>query len=398
MRIALFAAFICLAVASPSTRQVQHLNHPQRIPGEFLVLLKTPSVNRVSYAGAVAEKISKISSKISIVKSFTNLRTPIFLVKTTQESEINQLFQLHEVDVIESNVVEQMIQQCTTQSTGSQLWGLSRVSSRDLPNFSGATFSHKVGDGAGVKVYVLDTGIRLTHNDFGGRAIFGTNTVGGSDNDNNGHGTHCAGTVLGTQYGVAKGATAVAVKCLGDGGTAPWSAVIDGVNWAVGDINSGSERGVLSMSLGGGGNSVLDSAVNSAVADGIPVVTASGNNGGDACNNSPGRATGTINVGNTDNSDRLNLGSNWGTCVDILAPGTNILSASHLSDSGSRLLTGTSMACPHVAGLVAAYLAKNPSATPAAAKNFVRSTATPDKIDTLGRDGIPNLLMYSVCQ
>ena len=399
MKVALFLTFVCLAAAAPQVRQVQNLDYPARIPGEFLIVLHKPATKGINfrYATQVSDKIAAISSKITILNLFTNLESPILHVKTSDDAVMSQLFALDEIDTIGVNAEEQMIEQCSSQNTGSSLWGLSRVSSRAAPSYGSATFSYSSSDGAGVRIYVQDTSIRLTHQDFGGRAVFGANFVGGSDADNNGHGTHCAGTAMGATYGVSKAATVVAVKVLGDSGSGSWAGIINGLDWMVGDVQSRGVRGVGSLSLGGGANSATDSAVNSADAAGIPVVVAAGNNNGNACNNSPGRATGAITVGSTDISDNLSSFSNWGTCVAILAPGSSILSASHLSDSGSRTLSGTSMACPHVAGLVANYLSDNPSASPAQVKSYLSSSASPNYINLRGTSGTPNLLMYSSC-
>jgi len=189
----------------------------------------------------------------------------------------------------------------------------------------------------------------------------------------------------------------VAVKVLGDNGSGATSGIVAGLDWMVGDVQTRGVRGVGSMSLGGGANTALDSAVNSAVAANVPVVVAAGNSNGNACNYSPARAASAICVGATDNGDNLSSFSNWGTCVDILAPGSSILSASHLSDTGSRTLSGTSMACPHVAGWVATYLAANPNASPSQVMSALQSGASEDYINLRGTSGTPNLLQYSSC-
>ena len=190
MKIALFAAFVCLAAALPSMRQVQNMDHPDRIPGEFLIVLHRPAsrVSNLVYATKVASKIVSLAPKVTILNMFTNLMAPILHVKTTEEAAMNQLFQLDEIDAIDVDMFQHMIEQCGSQDTGSRIWGLSRTSSRALPDYSAAQFSYDQNDGSGVRVYIHDTSIRLTHNDFGGRAEFGANFVGGSNDDNNGHG------------------------------------------------------------------------------------------------------------------------------------------------------------------------------------------------------------------
>jgi len=399
MKIALVAAFLCLAAALPRVRQVQNLNNPNRVRGEFLVVLHPGVVkaDNAEYASAVAAKVTAISSKINVLKSFTNLKHPMLFVKTSDEAVMSQLFKLSEVSFIESNLYERMIEQCKSQDTTDVLWGLSRVGSKEQPEYETATYSYSSEDGNNVRVYVLDTSVRLTHNEFTNRGEMGHNAVGGSDDDNNGHGTHCAGTVLGTQYGVAKGGFVVAVKVLNDGGSGSTAQIVEGINWMIGDVAEKGVRGVASMSLGGFANSAMDQAVNDADEAGIPVVVAAGNSNGDACNYSPARASGAITVGSTDINDRLSSFSNHGTCVDILAPGSNILSAGIGDDDDTDTLSGTSMACPHVAGEVAAFLSENPEATPAEVKQHLDSSSTQDAIDLRGTSGTPNLLQYSSC-
>jgi len=375
------------------------LDHPDRIHGDYLVVLHAPAgrISNLQYTNNVVSKIAAIAPQISVASAFTNLRAPILHLKTSDDSVMSQLFQLDEVEIVEANLFQKMIEQCSSQNTGSRIWGLSRVSSVDAPNYSSATFSYSSSDGSGVRLYIHDTSIRLTHQDFTGRGEFGANFVGGSNDDNNGHGTHCAGTAGGTEFGVAKGATLVAVKVLGDSGSGSWDGIIAGLDWMVGDVQTRGVRGVASMSLGGGPVESVDSAVNSADAAGVPVVVAAGNSNGNACNYTPARATGAITVGATDSGENLSSFSNWGTCTNILAPGSSILSASHLSDTGSRTLSGTSMACPHVAGLVANYLSDNPNASTAEVKSYLSSSASPDKINLRGTSGTPNLLMYTSC-
>ena len=169
MKIALLFTFVCLAAALPRVRQVHNLNHPERVPGEFLIVLHAPAAKATNfmYATKVASKIAAISSKITILNSFTNLLAPILHVKTSDESVMSQLFALDEIDSIDVEMVQIMIEQCSSQSTGSRLWGLSRVGSRSQPNYGTATYSYSSSDGSGVRVYVLDTSIRTTHNDFG---------------------------------------------------------------------------------------------------------------------------------------------------------------------------------------------------------------------------------------
>ena len=246
-----------------------------------------------------------------------------------------------------------------------------------------------------MRVYVLDTGIRTTHNDFEGRSSFGFNSIGGGNNDVDGHGTHCAGTVMGGDFGVSKAAQSVAVKVLDDDGFGSTASIIAGMDWAVADNVSG--RKVISMSLGGPASSATDNAVASAVAANVPVVVAAGNELRNACLGSPARSPDAITVGATDSSDTLSWFSNYGTCVDILAPGSNILSAGNANDNAETSLSGTSMACPHVAGAAANYLSANPNASPAQVRSYLTSSAAANQIDLRGNNDTPNLLLQQSC-
>jgi len=278
-------------------------------------------------------------------------------------------------------------------------WGLDRVDERDLPLDS--VFDAK-GDGAGVHVYVLDTGIRTSHTDFGGRAIPTVETFSGrsrlcspSDrtcaNDRNGHGTHCAGTVAGAKFGVAKKAKVHAVKVLGDRGGGSTRTVLAGIDHV---IKRGAKPSVISMSLGGPGKSpASERVVNDATSKGITVVVAAGNENSDACNFSPAHIASAVTVGSSTSSDMRSGFSNWGSCLDLFAPGSSIKSAGHGSDRAEATLSGTSMACPHVSGAIALLLAQNPSKTPQQLTAELLQHATPSKI----RDakGSANELLFS---
>ena len=250
----------------------------------------------------------------------------------------------------------------TTQSNAT--WGLDRIDARS--GLSG-TFSY-LNDGTGVKAYIIDTGIRTTHADFGVRAVSGYDAVdGGTADDCNGHGTHVAGTVGGTAYGVAKGVTLVAVRVLDCGGSGSWSGVIAGMDWATADHVAGTPA-VANMSLGGGGNTSVDDATQRMINDGIATAVAAGNGNlagiaQDACKSSPARVADAITIGATDKTDTKTSWSNYGACVDFFAPGLGITSAWYTSDTATNTISGTSMATPHVAGVAALYLQSNPLAT-----------------------------------
>jgi subtilisin family serine protease len=241
-------------------------------------------------------------------------------------------------------VEENAIVRVADTQTPVPAWGLDRIDQRSVARDDRYHFATTA---AGVKAYVIDTGIRLTHQEFGGRAISGIDTVdGGPADDLNGHGTHVAGTLGGATYGVAKGVTLVAVRVLGADGTGTIGQVVQGVDWVTADHQAG-QMAVANMSLGAGPSTALDTAVANSITDGITYGVAAGNNqGGDACAKSPARVRPAITVGATTITDARASFSNIGLCLDVFAPGADILSAYHLSDTATRTLSGTSMATP----------------------------------------------------
>ncbi|KAK3376406.1 peptidase S8/S53 domain-containing protein [Lasiosphaeria ovina] len=271
-------------------------------------------------------------------------------------------------------------------------WGLGRISHRGRGN-SGYTYDTTAG--LGVRVYVIDTGVKTTHADFGGRAVWGANFVGGLNTDEYGHGTHVAATIAGTTYGVAKRATIVAVKVLDKNGVGSISGVIAGINWAVKDAkNRGvAKKAVINMSLGGGTSSALNAAVAAATNAGLTVVVAAGNNNGDASGISPASAPSAITVAAVEGTDYRAWFSNFGARVDLFAPGVSILSAYIGSNSATAYLSGTSMAAPHVAGLAAYFIAKEGLSGSTAVTNRILSAASVNYVSDV--KGSPNRLAYN---
>ena len=270
-------------------------------------------------------------------------------------------------------------------------WGIDRIDQRALPLSTTYTYSNT---GAGVKAYIIDTGIRFSHNEFGGRATSGFDAVdGGMADDCNGHGTHVAGTTGGSTYGVAKGVSLVAVRVLDCAGSGTTSGVIAGIDWVTSDHVAGASA-VANMSLGGGASTALDNAVTNSINDGVTYAIAAGNSNRDACKFSPARTPAAITVGATTTADARASYSNFGTCLDIFAPGSSITSSWYTSNTATNTISGTSMAAPHVAGVAALYLQGSPGASPVTVRNALVANATANVVTSAGR-GSPNLLLYT---
>lgn len=245
--------------------------------------------------------------------------------------------------------------------------------------------------GSGVTVYVIDTGIRITHKDFGGRASYGWDFVDNdaTAQDGNGHGTHVAGTIAGTTYGVAKKAKVVAVRVLDNAGAGTTSQVIAGIDWVT---RHARKPAVANLSLGGIHSAQLDAAVRNSIASGVTYTVAAGNDGQPAGQYSPADVKEAVTVGATDRTDARAAFSNFGPAVDLFAPGVSITSASYASDTGKATFSGTSMASPHAAGAAAVYLAGHPRATPAQVSAALVAGTVSGKVSGVGL-GSPDKLL-----
>jgi aqualysin 1 len=352
------------------------------VPGRYIVVFK----DSVDGPGAAAASIMQGSGG-QLHHTYTGALKGF--AATLPEAALQGIRNNPLVEYIEQDQSMSLNQVASPQNQAT--WGLDRIDQADRPLDTQYYFSQT---GAGVYAFILDTGVRADHVEFAGRMRPGYSPVkdGNGTNDCHGHGTHVAGTVAASTWGVAKGAWIVPVRVADCTGWTTWSNLIAGIDWVA---NSGLRPAVANISIGGTASSSLDSAVAGAVNKGVTIVVAAGNSNVDACGSSPARAASAITVGATSNADARASYSNYGSCVDIFAPGNGITSTYYSSSTASALMSGTSMASPHVAGVVALMLQANPTASPAAVTSALTSNATPNRLTSIGT-GSPNLLVYSM--
>src|SRR5690349_16665155 len=344
------------AAATPPDGVIDGAGEPGAISGSYIVTLK-PAAVAPSAVGSTAEALADRFGGAVKAAFTTSLRG--FSVRIT-EANAKRLAADPLVQSVEQDKKVSLLSATSTQSNPPS-WGLDRV---DQHTGLSNSYTYPASAGAGVTAYVLDTGIRITNTDFGGRASYGYDFV---DNDAiasdcHGHGTHVAGTIGGTKYGLAKNVHLVAVRVLDCSGYGSYAGIIAGINWVVAHKTGPA---VINMSIGGPASPALDSAVEGAVAAGVVVAVAAGNDNTDACTVSPARAPSALTVGATDQNDARAWFSNYGSCLDIFAPGVGITSDYYTSDTAFAGMNGTSMASPHVAGAAALILGEHPSDTPA---------------------------------
>ncbi len=353
----------------------------QIVPNQYIVVMRDMGDMR-----AQGDAVAAAQAAGGVVLARWDRALNGFAARLSPEA-LNALRQRSDVQYIEPDGV---IGKVGVQSpVGS--WGQDRVDQRNLPLDNSYTYPNNA---AGVHAYILDTGLNATHTEFTGRVGNGVDFSGsGGTNDGDGHGTHVTGTIAGTTYGLAKGATVHPVKVLDNNGSGLWSWYVSGINWVIANKISPA---VANASLGGGINTSADNATDNLAANGVTFAIASGNSSANACNYSPARrgvTNGVISTNSSDSNDARSWFSNFGTCTDIFAPGGSIKSAWIGSNSATNTISGTSMASPHVAGAAALYLGNNASMTPSQVEAAMKADATTNKITNPGT-GSPNLLVY----
>jgi len=374
--------------AAPSHRFAE----AQPLAGQYIVVFRNPVTNPTALAAQLAQQHGArlLHSYNSALKGFAAVLSPAAVRALRNNPNVDYIEQDSTVslNIPLGAAPETPIDQLQISAT----WGLDRIDQRDRPLSS--TYEYRY-TGAAVHAFIVDTGIRPTHTDMAGRVSasgFTAISDGRGSNDCNGHGTHVAATVGGSTWGVAKGASLVPVRVLDCAGAGSTSGVIAGLDYVARDTR---RPAVANLSLGGGASTAMDNAVANTVASGVTVVVAAGNNNKNACNYSPARAPSALTVGATTSADARASYSNFGSCLDLFAPGSAITSAWYTSDTATASLNGTSMAAPHVAGVAALALAADPTATPAAVTSFVLDNATLNKVTSSG-SGSPNRLVYAL--
>ncbi|MEU1213183.1 S8 family peptidase [Streptomyces sp. NPDC005790] len=350
------------------------------VPGQYIVTLSPE------------QKPTAMAEQLGVTTLFTYSKVLHGFAASLTAAQLEQVRGAAGVQAVEENSEASVSPPAAQAAPGKRAvagsWGQDRIDQRNLP-LDG--LYDVDGTGQDVTAYILDTGIESAHSELSGRVGAGYDAIGDGRNgeDCNGHGTHVAGTVAGSTYGVASGASLVPVRVLNCEGSGTWAGVIAGLDWIA---QNAQQPAVVNASLGGPASTAVDDAFDALAAQGTLPVVAAGNENQDACDVSPARADGAFAVGASDDQDRQATFSNWGTCVSLYAPGVDIVSAN--LGGGSTTLSGTSMASPHVAGAVALYREQHPDATPQEISDRLTAQATPDVLTGLG-SGSPDRLLHT---
>lgn len=384
---AIGASLLCATTGSALAAEFRTSQRP--IEGQYIVVLKDASASlagesrRAARVPAVANDIATVH-RAKLLRSYEHVLRG-FVVRA-DDAALAKLIADPRVAYVEEDGYASI----DATQTGAT-WGLDRIDQRDLPLSGTYTYDTTA---SGVHAYIVDTGILGSHGQFTGRMGNGFTAIadGLGTSDCNGHGTHVAGTVGGTTWGAAKGVTLHPVRVFGCGNSGAWSDIIAGIDWVRANH---VKPAVANMSLGGGANSSVDTAVANLTGAGVVAVVAAGNSSADACSYSPARVASAITVGSTDSNDARSSFSNYGSCLDMFAPGGSITSAWYTSPTATNTISGTSMASPHVAGAVALHLATNPAALPNQVESALINASTPNKVTNPGT-GSPNRLLYTL--
>ncbi|MFD3537384.1 S8 family serine peptidase [Streptomyces sp. NPDC058664] len=369
--------------AAPTEGQILGSGNPTAIAGSYIVVFKDSAVPQSKVDAKAHDLAGRHGGMIK--RQYRHALRGMEVQMT--ETQAKQLAADPSVKYVEQNAKVS----AAGSQTNPESWGLDRIDQRNLPLDNSYIYSNTASN---VRTYIIDSGIRLTHNEFGGRATWGINATGdGIDTDCNGHGTHVAGVAAGATYGVAKGAQLTAVKVLGCDNWGTEAGVIAGVDWVTGDHDPG-ELAVANMSIQSAHSQAINNSVTASIADGVTYAVAAGNANQGACTISPAGTPNAITVGASDQSDRRAGYSNWGACLDLFAPGDWILSAFHYDDDNAGRGNGTSAASPHVAGVAAHVLSANPSFTPQQVRDRVVNGATNGALTDVGSLS-PNKLLFA---